>query len=55
MVVAITLSLPFTPIAPIVGFVPLPLSLIGMLLMIVTLYLSTAEIAKHIFYRMVKI
>ena len=54
MVVAITLSLPFTPIAPIVGFVPLPLSLIGMLLMIVTLYLSTAEIAKHIFYRMVK-
>ena len=54
MVVAITISLPFTPIAPIVGFVPLPLSLIGMLLMIVTLYLSTAEIAKHIFYRMVK-
>ncbi len=55
MVVAITLSLPFTPIAPIVGFVPLPLSLIGLLLMIVMFYLSIAEIAKHIFYRMVKI
>lgn len=54
MVVAITLSLPFTPIAPIVGFVPLPLSLIGLLLMIVMFYLSIAEIAKHIFYRLVK-
>lgn len=54
MVVAFTLSLPFTPIAPIVGFVPLPLSLIGLLLMIVMFYLSIAEIAKHIFYRLVK-
>ena len=54
MVVAITLSLPFTPIAPILGFVPLPLSLIGLLLMIVMFYLSIAEIAKHIFYRLVK-
>jgi Mg2+-importing ATPase len=54
MVVAITLSLLFTPIAPIVGFVPLPLSLIGLLLMIVMFYLSIAEIAKHIFYRLVK-
>ncbi len=54
MVVAFTLSLPFTPIAPILGFVPLPLSLIGLLLMIVMFYLSIAEIAKHIFYRLVK-
>ena len=54
MVVAITLSLPFTPIAPILGCVPLPLSLIGLLLMIVMFYLSIAEIAKHIFYRLVK-
>lgn len=54
MVVAFTLSLPFTPIAPIVGFVALPLSLIGLLLMIVMFYLSIAEIAKHIFYRLVK-
>ena len=54
MVVAITLSLLFTPIAPIVGFVALPLSLIGLLLMIVMFYLSIAEIAKHIFYRLVK-
>jgi Mg2+-importing ATPase len=37
-----------------VGFVPLPLTLIGMLGVIVALYISTAEIAKHIFYRLVK-
>jgi Mg2+-importing ATPase len=53
-IVAITLVLPYTPIAPLVGFVPLPLSLIGMLGVIVALYISTAEIAKHIFYRLVK-
>jgi Mg2+-importing ATPase len=55
VVVAITLTLPYTPMAHLVGFVPLPLSLVGLLLVIVTLYLSTAEIAKHIFYRLVKI
>lgn len=54
VVVAITLILPYTPMATLVGFVPLPLSLVGLLLVIVTLYLSTAEIAKHIFYRLVK-
>ncbi len=53
-IVATTVILPYTPIAPIVGFVPLPLSLLGMLAVIVALYLSTAEIAKHIFYRLVK-
>jgi Mg2+-importing ATPase len=54
-IVTITLALPYTPIASLVGFVPLPLSLIGMLGVIVGLYISTAEIAKHIFYRLVKL
>ncbi len=53
-IVATTLVLPYTPVAPLVGFVPLPLSLLGLLGVIVLLYLSTAEIAKHIFYRLVK-
>ena len=53
-IIAITLVLPYTPVASLVGFVPLPLSLIGMLGVIVVLYLSTAEIAKHIFYRRVR-
>jgi Mg2+-importing ATPase len=53
-VVAITVTLPYTPLAPLIGFVPLPPALLGMLALIVVLYLSTAEIAKHIFYRLVK-
>jgi Mg2+-importing ATPase len=53
-IVATTLVLPYTPVASLVGFVPLPLSLLGLLGVIVLLYLSTAEIAKHIFYRLVK-
>ena len=53
-IVAITITLPYTPIAPIIGFVPLPLSLVAMLLSIVLLYLATAEIAKHFFYKLVK-
>ena len=53
-IIAITLALPYTPVAPLVGFAPLPLSLLGLLGVIVLLYLSTAEIAKHIFYRLVK-
>lgn len=53
-IVAVTLVLPYTPVASLVGFVPLPLSLLGLLGVIVLLYISTAEIAKHIFYRLVK-
>jgi Mg2+-importing ATPase len=53
-IVAATIALPYTPLAPIVGFVPLPLSLLGPLGGIVALYILTAEFAKHIFYRLVK-
>ncbi|MGZ4968779.1 MAG: magnesium-translocating P-type ATPase [Methylobacter sp.] len=53
-IVAITVALPYTPIAPLIGFEPLPIRLLGLLGVIVMLYISTAEIAKHIFYRMVK-
>ncbi len=54
-IVVITVSLPYTPIAPIIGFVPLSASLLAMLALIVVLYLSTAEIIKHIFYRCIKL
>lgn len=53
-IVAITVALPYTPIAALIGFVPLPLSLLGQIGLIVLLYISTAELAKHIFYRLVK-
>lgn len=54
-IIAITITLPYTPIAPLVGFVPLPLSLLSLLGGIVALYILTAELAKHIFYRLVKV
>ncbi len=53
-IVAVTVALPYTLIAPLIGFQPLPLPLLGLLGVIVMLYISTAEIAKHIFYRLVK-
>jgi Mg2+-importing ATPase len=54
-IVGITVTLPYTPIAPLIGFVPLPLSLLAQLGGIVLLYISSAELAKHVFYRLVKI
>ncbi|CAA9890281.1 Magnesium-translocating P-type ATPase [Candidatus Methylobacter favarea] len=55
LIIVVTLALPYTPIAHLVGFQPLPLSLLALLGLIVMLYLTTAELAKHIFYRLVKI
>ncbi len=54
-IVAITIALPYTPIAPLAGFVPLPLAWLGMLGGIVVVYIMTAELAKQFFYRWVKI
>lgn len=50
-IVALTVSLPYTPIANLIGFEPLPPQLLALIGTIVVLYLATAEIAKHIFYR----
>ncbi|MCX7092654.1 MAG: hypothetical protein NTY50_04295 [Methylobacter sp.] len=44
-IVAVTLALPYTPIAPLIAFEPLPIRLPGLLGVIVMLY---------IFYRWVK-
>lgn len=53
-IVAVTVALPYTPIAHLIGFEPLPVRLFGLLGIIVALYISTAEITKQIFYRLVK-
>jgi Mg2+-importing ATPase len=42
--------LPFTPLAPILGFAPLPPLFFALLVMIVT-YLGLVEVAKRWFYR----
>ncbi|MDD2725184.1 MAG: HAD-IC family P-type ATPase [Methylovulum sp.] len=54
-VVALTVALPYTPLAELVGFQPLPLKLVGLLGVIVASYIATAELAKHIFYRLVRV
>jgi P-type Mg2+ transporter len=51
---AATLVLPFTPLAPIFGFVPLPIFFLPIIGLIVLLYVVTAEMVKKVFYKKVK-
>jgi P-type Mg2+ transporter len=53
-IVAVTLILPFTPLAGIFGFSPLPIPFLLLIGLIVLLYIITAEIVKKIFYKKVK-
>jgi len=53
-IAAITLIFPFTPLGSIFGFIPLNLSTYLLILLIVVLYIISAEIAKSIFYKKVK-
>jgi Mg2+-importing ATPase len=48
---AVGTVLPFTPLAPWLGFVPLPPSFFGFLLVMVVGYLGLMEAVKHRFYR----
>ena len=51
LVVALTMALPYTPLAKLFGFRPLPLEFLGMIGLIMVLYITTAEVAKKVFYR----
>ncbi len=53
-VVVATLMVPFTPLAEIFGFSPLPISFLFLIGIIVFLYMLTAEMAKTVFYKRVK-
>ena len=55
LIVGVTLALPYTPIAGVLGFKPLPFLLIAVIMAIVALYIVSAEIAKRIFYKKVRI
>jgi Mg2+-importing ATPase len=55
LVVIVTLTLPFTPLARVFGFGQLPISFLLIMGIIVALYLIAAEIAKTLFYRKVKV
>jgi len=50
-VVAAAWIFPFTPLAQIFGFVPLPSSFLLILGIIIVLYILMAELAKKIFYQ----
>ncbi len=51
LVVALTMVLPYTPLAPLFGFKPLTLEFLGMIGLIMVLYIASAELAKRFFYR----
>jgi len=49
-----TLTLPFTPLAEVLGFARLPIEVLILIFGIVLFYILTAELVKKIFYRLVK-
>ncbi len=53
-IVAVTLVLPFTPLAEIFGFSPLPILFLLLIAVIVLLYIISAEMVKTMFYQRVK-
>jgi Mg2+-importing ATPase len=54
VVMLITLWLPYSPLAGLLGFVPLPISYLLVIFGIVALYFMSAELTKRWFYRQVR-
>ena len=54
-IVAVTVILPFTPLAGIFGFSPLPVSFLLLIGVVVLLYVITAELVKMVFYKKVRL
>lgn len=50
-VVAVAVALPFTPLAPLLGFTPLPAGFFALLLALLAAYLALVEAFKRRFYR----
>ncbi len=51
MVAVATLALPFSPIGSVLGFVPLPASLLVAVGVVTVVYIATSEAVKMVFYR----
>ena len=49
--VGLAIALPFTPLASLLGFTPLPLEFFGLLALLVVVYLAVVQWAKRAFYR----
>ncbi|PJZ56041.1 magnesium-translocating P-type ATPase [Leptospira barantonii] len=54
-IVLLTITIPYTPIAGLFGLVPLPPEFLALLVGIIVLYVTVAEITKRIFYKKVAI
>jgi P-type Mg2+ transporter len=54
VIVLVTLLLPYTPLAGLLGFQPLPLPFLIVLAAIVCLYIFCAEVIKRVFYQYVQ-
>ncbi|MCJ7576294.1 MAG: HAD-IC family P-type ATPase, partial [Dehalococcoidia bacterium] len=55
LVVVVTLILPFTPLNQVLGFSKLPAAFILVIIAIVIAYIFAAELAKNVFYRLVRL
>jgi Mg2+-importing ATPase len=53
LIVAVAVLFPFTPLAELLGFQPLPMTILLVIGIIVVLYMIAAEIAKRSFYKRV--
>jgi Mg2+-importing ATPase len=53
-IVVITMFLPYTPLAGLLGFQPLPIWVLLVIAAIVAFYIATAEMGKKLFYKIVK-
>ncbi|HQJ09153.1 MAG TPA: cation transporting ATPase C-terminal domain-containing protein, partial [Deltaproteobacteria bacterium] len=53
-VVIAAVIIPYSPIASLMGFEPVPFRFILWMLLIIALYVASAEVAKKIFYRYAK-
>jgi Mg2+-importing ATPase len=54
LIVVVTFIIPYTPLSSLLGFQPLSVWILFVIVAIVALYILTAEIAKKIFYKIVK-
>jgi Mg2+-importing ATPase len=54
MIVGVTLVFPFTPLAGLFGFQPLPMLFLSVLGAIVVIYIFEAEMVKKVFYKRVR-
>ncbi len=52
VIAVIAVALPYSPLAALFGFVPLPLSYLVIVFVIVVLYVLSAEFTKRVFYRL---